>query len=209
MILEKTDIKSSSRKIKAASCLPCTEGNELKFTLMNLSIVSDVPFENFKNYECIGNFFWAFSELKSPVSESEKKEIEVGLIDRYKCMICEQLIGATEKMADHVNQQHSEEETFECTSGCGSYFRQRDMESHKAECGILCPAKYCKKKFAVNTGHFLHVHPCVTCTFHGCTTAFELTKGGQGGINDYLMHIMTAHCAINCNTREASESNGY
>ncbi|CAB3389166.1 Hypothetical predicted protein [Cloeon dipterum] len=162
--------------------------------MADLSEKAHVPFEELKNFTCVAN---SFSELCSEnIPVSEKEEIMIGLIDRYRCMSCEDLIGATEEMDDHITQCHSEEELLECNSGCGSYFHQTDMESHKAECGILCPVKHCKKKFAIDTGHFVHVHPCVTCTFHGCTTAFELTKNNEedeNEISDFLEHIITSH----------------
>ncbi|CAB3381060.1 Hypothetical predicted protein [Cloeon dipterum] len=191
VILE-SNLENPPGKIRAASCLPCTEIEDLHFDLTDLSLVSDVPFENFKNYPCITNSFRAFSKK---VPESKKKKTLIGLLSRNLCRICWNYTKFGQKIADHNAEFHSKEELVKCTFGCGSYCLERELKWHKQNCGILCPV--CETTFAEDTGHFVHVHPCVTCPFPGCATAFRIKKNEHeedvNGTNDFLKHIMTYH----------------
>ncbi|CAB3381066.1 Hypothetical predicted protein [Cloeon dipterum] len=194
-IVEKINAKTSTI-ITAALCISCSHRDELKFTMADLSEISKVPLEKLKNYACIANPLRAFPEN---IPDSKIKEIVIGISDRYQCQVCWEFIELSKRVEDHNTERRHPLEIpiFWCNSGCGLSYRISSRESHKAECGILCPVKYCKKKFAVDTGHFVHVHPCVTCPINGCATAFQNKRNELGeaesGINELLMHIMTTH----------------
>ncbi|XP_065351643.1 uncharacterized protein LOC135947014 [Cloeon dipterum] len=190
-IVEKINAETST-KIRAALCISCSQKKEFKFTMADLCEVSDVPFEELKNYACIANPLRAFPEN---IPDSQIKEIVIGISDRYQCQICLDFIELRKRVEDHHTESHPEIPMFRCNSGCNLCYCLSSRKSHKAHCGIVCPV--CKQKFAVDTGHFLRVDPCVKCPVSGCTTAFQIKKNELGedenGINEFLMHIMTTH----------------
>ncbi|CAB3381064.1 Hypothetical predicted protein [Cloeon dipterum] len=189
VLLEKEDLVTSS-KITAVSCLSCTFKIEYRFTMDELSEISEVPLELLKNYPCITDSFGAFFK---DIPASERENIFIGLADKYQCQVCEYFFDLCKRVEDHNTEKHSEEDMAKCAPGCNMYFHQSDMESHKAKCAILCTV--CEQRFAVDTGHFLNVHPCFPCPIYGCTTAFK--RNGQEedvhGTNDFLKHIITYH----------------
>ncbi|CAB3381062.1 Hypothetical predicted protein [Cloeon dipterum] len=197
MIIEKNDL-NTSKKLRAASCLPCKEKEEYQITLENLSSMSGISFETFGKYDCIGGSLLAYSPyLSYPYSDGEKKEIPIGLIDRTICKICDKPVKLLQSVEEHNAECHTEktDKPVKCTSGCNAYYLESVIESHKKKCSILCPV--CKTWFAVDTGHFDKVHPCHCCPFYGCATANHAMKNeleeDEEGVNKKLEHIKTTH----------------
>ncbi|CAB3381063.1 Hypothetical predicted protein [Cloeon dipterum] len=132
-ILQKLDIVTS-RKIIAASCLPCSNKIENQFTMGDLSEFSKVPVRKLHNYPCIQDAFSAFSKN---IPDSQKKDIVIGLTDKCECKMCGRFFEFTKSVEDHNTERHSNYETAKCTSGCDMYYQKKCINYH--DCSILCP----------------------------------------------------------------------